>query len=194
MKSRPILFSAAMVRALLDGSKTHTRRVAKLTDAGHVKEVGGHRRWHPADPNAVQACPYGQPGDQLWVKETHWRDEEDGEILYAADPDGFGVVEHNKLETGSPRYNWKPSIFMRREYSRITLEIAGVRVERLQDISEGDAAAEGWTLRPHVSTDPQVHKDAARDWYMDLWGAINGPGSWEANPLVWVVEFKVVKP
>ncbi len=79
---------------------------------------------------------------------------------------------------------------MPRWASRITLEITSVRVERLQEISEADAQAEGWTRRPEVSTDPQVHKEAARDWFMDLWESINGPGSWDANPWVWVIEFR----
>lgn len=84
----------------------------------------------------------------------------------------------------------RPSIFMPRAASRITLEIIAVRVERLHDISEADAAAEGWTRQPERSNDPEVHQDAARDWYSDLWEQINGAGSWALNPWVWVIEFK----
>lgn len=191
MTKRPILFSAPMVRALLDGSKTQTRRVLKLPNGHRWDELQGGEAsgnietdkwpgtWHASEFR----CPYGQPGDQLWVKETHWRDDEDGAILYAADPDDFAIVHQNRLETDSPRYNWKPSIFMRREYSRITLEITDVRVERLHEISRGDAMAEGCPF-PNMAMG-----DDPRKWYADLWNAINGTGSWDKNPWVWVVEF-----
>lgn len=96
-------------------------------------------------------------------------------------------------KTRAPGWYTRPAIFMPRAASRILLEIASVRVERLQDISEPDAAAEGWPRRPEVSDDPQVHADAARDWYMDLWEQINGAGSWAANPWVWVVEFRRIE-
>ena len=182
MTERPILFSAPMVRALLDGSKTQTRRVMKIQPT-HFNPVGVPRLAQSVGNSDVIACPYGQPGDQLWVKETHWRDDEDGAILYAANSVDLAVVDQNKHETGSPRYNWKPSIFMRREYSRITLEVVSARVERLNDISRGDAMAEGCPF-------PNMAKgDDPRKWYADLWNAINGPGSWDKNPWVWVVEF-----
>jgi hypothetical protein len=181
MKERPILFSAPMVRALLDGSKTQTRRVAKLTDAAHVKEPRGHRRWHPGDPAASLACPYGQPGDRLWVRET-WIDASSALhscVIYRADG--------NDQACGQP---WKPSIFMPRWASRITLEITAVRCERLQDISEADAMADGAPWTPCTYEHP--------DWtpyrlgYCKLWESINGPDSWSANPWVWVIEFKKV--
>jgi len=180
VREKPILFSASMVRAILDGSKTQTRRVCKLEMRGGMPE--------PEMSSLLKCCPYGQLGDQLWVKETHWVDDEDGSVLYAANPDDWNFVEQNKHETGSSRYNWKPSIFMPRKHSRITLEITGVRVERLQDISETDARAEGY---PAVNFNParnQEH-DQARYWYRLLWEQINGPGSWEANPWVWAIEF-----
>lgn len=198
-KERPILFSAPMVRALLDGSKTQTRRVVKVENTMGHDSVSGPRikrysRVYLLDRESdlkdiAEACPYGQPGDRLWVKETHWRDDEDGAILYAADRNDFEVVHQKKSDTGSPRYNWKPSIFMRREYSRITLEIVSVRIERLNDISEADANAEGVRHSLHLPGGR-----FARENYEHLWWTINGDGSWEANPWVWVVEFKVVKP
>ncbi len=193
MKERPILFSAPMVLALLNGSKTQTRRVAKLTANGHVKEQGGNRRWHPADLDAGLACPYGQRGDRLWVRETfaegihqmadvnHW--------AYAADQ--FGT----RQRLGD---RWKPSIHMPRVASRLTLEITGVRVERLQDISEGDARAEGANPIP----DPCYHvRHACAEiacsgpmpysvGFASLWQNINGLTSWAENPWVWVVEFE----
>lgn len=186
MKERPILFSAPMIRAILNGTKTQTRRVAKLTANGHVKEPGGHRRWHTADFDARLACPYGQPGDRLWVRETWAHDDEDNALFYRADVGQGGDAddwERNRLD-GAPRYRWRPSIHMPRTASRITLEITSVRVERLQDISRGDAMAEGCPF-------PNMAKgDDPRQWFRGLWESINGPESWQADPLVWVVEFK----
>ena len=149
MKSRPILFSAPIVRALLAGTKTQTRRVAKLTASARVKAVGSPRNWHTGDPEAVAACPYGQPGDRLWVKET-WRTTfsldhlkptgmaAGAPIQYDADrwQPGFGLMIPGKTRV---------SLFMRRWMSRITLEIVEIRVERLHAITEADALAEGVT-------------------------------------------------
>lgn len=196
-KQRPILFNAPMVRALLDGSKTKTRRIAKLTDAAHVKEVGGHRRWHPACPDAVAASPCGQVGDQLWVREA-WCDvygsggnerRRKKEVMFRAD----GETDPNVV----PR--WTPSIHMPRWASRITLEITSVRVERLQDISEADALAEGCTKNhngyfwggPHAVSGLKQMATATTA-YRDLWKSINGAGSWDLNPWVWVIEFKKI--
>ena len=224
MKERPILFSAPMVRAILAGTKTQTRRAAKLTANGHVKESGGHRRWHPGDPDARLACPYGQPGDRLWVRETWAAPHSDDarpprsihcdwtQIHYAATEERGGLM-------------WRPSIHMPRWASRITLEITGVRVERLKDISEDDAVAEGIECHEHavgtigtrVDTVRCIHcgslrrdhvgvamacfggsgtvwnGNTARGGFSFLWESINGAGSWEANPWVWVVEFKRVE-
>lgn len=189
-----------MVRALLDGTKTQTRRVVKLTDAAHIKEVGGHRRWHPADPDVVAASPYGQVGDRLWVREGFYEefgrapiDEEErldwvrsGYLLYrASDEQAYG---------SGGFLPWKPSIHMPHWASRITLEITSVRVERLQDISKADAIAEGIVSAgdghgfqladtTHYSNDP-------RESYASLWESLNGAGSWDLNPWVWVIEFK----
>jgi hypothetical protein len=148
MKSRPILFSAPMVRALLAGTKTQTRRVAKFNYAGRLGKAG--RQWHRDDPAAVNACPYGQPGDRLWVKETHrfgiaWDKSKPTEIPTVAairyEADGVIRTTGQKLETGKAR----PSLFMRQAFSRLTLEITEIRVERLQAITEADALAEGVT-------------------------------------------------
>lgn len=225
MKERSILFNAPMVRAVLDDSKTQTRRIAKLTDAGHVKEPGGHRRWHPGDPNARLACPYGQPGDRLWVREA-WRigawceDDEELAIDYLASapektpwievPESAAFEKYwiqssdDCIEAGvatdcNGDYHWepgqspcrkRPSIHMPRWVSRITLEIVSVRIERLQDISEADAIAEGAPWSACGSPQEGSHKAG----YAALWESINGAGSWDANPLVWVVEFKKVTP
>lgn len=202
MTERPILFSGAMVRALLTGTKTQTRRVVKPQPTGFVGGPGvtlcdsSPAPLVPMNDFAGTCgqeiiCPYGQPGDRLWVREGY------------SGPHWMTGVPPREWIPGTPIWCWadgnplhgdwtkpKPGMHMPRWASRITLEITGVRVERLQDISEADAQAEGWTMRPEVSTDPQVHKEAARDWFMDLWESINGPGSWDANPWVWVVEFR----
>ena len=224
MKERPILFSGPMVLALLAGTKTQTRRAVKpqpwascLIEEGMDGEAPFiYSALHGEGPgHDVQewrspcTCPYGQPGDRLWVRETFvqgWdydpvtdciqQFDADGKkrpikTWYRADDADIDWCDADGWEANTP---WKPSIHMPRSASRITLEVTGVRAERLQDISEADAQAEGWTRRPEVSTDPQVHKEAARDWFMDLWESINGPGSWGANPWVWCVSFSRVMP
>lgn len=192
MIERPILFSTPMIQALLDGRKTQTRRIAKLTDAGHVKERGGHRRWHPADPEAHLACPYGQPGDSLWVRETHY-------VQSAGYRDGSGrLILYRATEPDAP-CTWTPSIFMPRWASRLALHIIDVRIERLRNITEADAMAEGAMYHDghgvghsgwrHDYKD--VHADA-RSSYARLWSEINGADSWTSNPWVWAVTFKTL--
>lgn len=184
MKGRPILFSGEMVRAILDGRKTQTRRVIKPQPADDIKpanfpnpKVHG---WmsslrHQYGSKTAHICPYGQIGDLLWVREKFSLCRFDGgELWYWAD--------------GSPGGgDWtkpKPSIFMPRWASRITLEITDVRVERVQDISNDDALAEGID-RTNTSI-----KGYARQRFEQLWASINGNASWDANPWVWVIEFQ----
>lgn len=209
MTDRPILFSAPMVRALLDGTKTQTRRVVKpqpqpnggagLHPVAPYRNPRGLWAWvlaatgHGSGGNLF-ACPYGKPGDRLWVRET-WtthaflddippRDLTTRSLHYQAD----GVIKTGKL---------RPSIHMPRWASRITLDVTGVRVERLQGISADDAKAEG-APPSHQSIDRVSRElgyaDFPRSWYAQLWEQINGPGSWDANPWVWVVSFKRVTP
>jgi hypothetical protein len=201
IKERPILFAGSMVQALLAGAKTQTRRVVKpqphdsVDDHIGAIEVGtyhptvvrrGQEEPGPAEFGAYSVdgrntwrCPYGQPGDRLWVRETFRGPLNDGSFGYRATHDGMFTWES---------YTWKPSIHMPRAAGRITLEVTGVRVERLQDISRGDAMAEGCPFpNMRVGADP-------RKWYEALWGAINGADSWDANPWVWVVEFKRITP
>lgn len=209
MKERPILFSGPMVRALLAGTKTQTRRIIKpQPDSTHhgfpYWNVGGYRAsWcrsaadgGPLAPANPLLCPYGQTGDRLWVRETfgHFERNENFkpgcEVFYRADG--------NCLELEP----WRPSIHMPRWASRILLEITSVRIERLQDISDEDARAEGiecmagdpecgyrnyldqtdqdWTLRP-------------RESFQSLWESINGPASWSANPWVWPLDFRLIQ-
>lgn len=195
MKERPIIFSAPMVRALLDGRKTQTRRIVKsqYDDPAwsvrpcEITRFKGHTHdwWLPgATVPAVPIikCPYGRPGDRLWVKETFAhhvqavgaKRDEDGPFVYAADGE---FAKQYRLGD-----KWKSPIFMRRAASRILLEIVAIRVERLQDISEEDAKAEG--------ADPAECCLAYYHGYRKLWEAINGAGSWDVNPYVWVIEFK----
>lgn len=202
MKERPILFSGDMVRALMDGRKTQTRRVVKLPR----KDGVGDNRYVFTDSEGKDRfidCPYGEPGDRLWVRET-WADvdyesREDGMVctrtatIYRADGVGLG-------EFGPDEIKWRPSIFMPRLASRITLEITGVRVQRLQDISEEDAIAEGIhydeAMKGYQVGDGMsgifYHGRNPRISYRDLWDSINGELSWELNPWVWVVEFRRV--
>lgn len=212
MKSRPILFSAPMVRALLDGSKTQTRRVVKPQPPANTHCVSTYHYPDPRDhfwayvnkgenecemSSWVHPCPYGQADDQLWVRETF-------DPIYPQDPtyNGGRPIEHDYRATYTHgdrlgdslgiRKKWTPAIHMPRTASRISLEITGVRVERLQACNEVDAIAEGanWAActYEHPSWTPY------RLGYCKLWESINGPGSWDKNPWVWVVEFKAVKP
>lgn len=167
---KPILFSGPMVKAILDGRKTQTRRVVKLNHAGRVKEIGGHRNWHLGDPECVNAAPW-KPGDRLWVREA-WRPLWDHEcgvamlgdcVQYRADmakrkpafpseEAGFRFSDRCDANNDSPR--WLSPMFMPRWASRITLLVKSVRVERLQEISEADAKAEGVTNKGYTTDDP----------------------------------------
>lgn len=213
MKERPILFNAPMVRAVLDGRKTVTRRPCKLTDAGHVKEPGGHRRWHPDDPDAVNACPFGVPGDRLYVRET-WQaihgstDLETGycdDILHAKkipkdDGGGFWVAAYAATDPEANEHKddrawpWRPSIHMPRWASRILLEVASVRVKRIKGITSEDIGREGMPVDYSVNDRPDFLEAEQRDAFRELWDAAyfkSGLG-WSANPWVWVVGFKVL--
>jgi len=193
IRSRPILFSATMVRALLAGTKTQTRRVVKpckckITAAQLAAcEVSGE-----VNLGDYTNSPYGQPGDRLWVRETWAAPHSDDarpprsihcdwmQIHYAATEERGGLL-------------WRPSIHMPRWASRITLEITGVRVERLQDISAKDAIAEGVRVHEDHHGKPSGSIYSPVQAYCDLWESINGHGSWDANPWVWVLEFKRVE-
>ena len=234
-KDRPILFSAPMVRALLDGSKTQTRRAVKFIDRLGRWDADGcylvrpdtiaKATWNENRITCNIACPYGQPGDRLWVRETYFafgrwetrysykkgRDSwhfvdmtlECGKAYaYAADGTPHDFKKGNQRSTITPGWWKRPAIFIPRAGGRIALDITGVRVERLQDISESDAIAEGLTP---VQTD-HMRKYAPEQTgylgqrigscceprlaYRELWESINGTDSWAANPWVWVIEFK----
>ena len=217
MKERPIIFSAPMVRALLAGTKTQTRRIVKARDLEWMDVHQGLR-----EPDNAERCPYGQPGDRLWVKET-WRTADTLDALspsaiaekcmdagyskpwaplqWEADGQrnrewsGFGPGNGVVVGPGKTRV----SIHMPRWASRITMEITSVRVERLQEISIEDAKAEGaWgpddsivqKVADYFGTD--IFSANPRKAFQMLWESINGPDSWAANPWVWAIEFRRV--
>jgi len=204
MKARPILFKPDMVRAILEGRKTMTRRIVKPQPplgsdgvAYNPSHFEPDRGWYWKPHGGFAKCPYGAPGDMLWVREAF------------SGPHGCRNLKPSEWPEGCPIWYWtdgnvagfdatqpKPSIHMPRWASRLTLEITDVRVERLQDISEDDARAEGIAdggclncgePEPCGCSDPQPD---ARDAFIHLWQSINGDQSWSANPWVWVVSFK----
>jgi hypothetical protein len=210
MKARAILFSAPMVRALLAGTKTQTRRVVKGWALDWLSP-GNFTPEFVADPGN-RACPYGVPGDRLWVREAFRfldcfnRDSPSkvGDLCVDAGYNKPWAPTH--YEADGARANWmsvgtlpgkpaagklRPGIHMPRWASRITLEVTEVRVERLQDISDDDLAAEGIQELIDAGVD---HDGTPRDTYRTLWEALNGAGSWDANPWVWAVSFRRVGP
>lgn len=159
----------------------------QLSDPAMPEIHGGLLRWRYPDgtlrvvPYCSGACPYGQVGDRLWVRETSLP-KASGKI-YRADFSEFDAAGLGGMYGG-----WKPSIFCKREHSRITLEIVEVRVEKLNDISQADAQAEGWNQFADDGRNPAPLDP--RSWYRGLWDQINGNGSWERNPWVWVIKFR----
>lgn len=213
MKERPILCSGPMVRAILSGQKTVTRRIVKPQFASAPTDVvDGVPSWDSPTNYAGEVqmntqrgkpCPYGKPGDCLWVRETFSRSNpggDDGVYFYRADgrfPSAMG---------GGCFYGdeiWKPSIHMPRFASRILLEVTDVRVERLQDISDEQAEAEGiegcipscpGPYDEHGNPECDCMNLTYKQSFQALWESINGRKSWDANPWVWAVEFKRIEP
>lgn len=191
-KERLILFSGEMVKAILDGRKTMTRRLVKPTPefCGGAGERGDRARWglHSMDsdrrftPVDKFPCQYGGPGDTLWVRET-WSDTLCDDIaLYKSDGIRGPVIGQK----------WRSPIHMPRWASRITLEVTSVKVERLQDISEEDAKAEGYF--GDGLTDEGRKWMKPRDWFSHVLETINGRDAWLNNPWVWAISFRRVKP
>ncbi|MGP1224193.1 morphogenetic protein [Serratia sp. CY38905] len=220
MKERPVIFNGEMVRAILDGRKTQTRRVMKvqpessgfglrfITESLNNRDTGKYF-WSQSDACGINKsrskpflCPFGQVGDRLWVRETFQGplipEDELSEYL-GANPDKFqspayceyaadGGAKPEYVDSDeNTRYGWRPSIHMPRWASRITLEITAVRVERLNDISEEDAKAEG------APTELCIIGEKHYMGFRTLWQSIYGEESWGANPWVWVIEFRRVE-
>lgn len=219
MRERPILFTDPMVRAVLTDQKTQTRRALKRQPPAdtewfstwhHPKDSSGLHYWAGRGGELLDfalCCPYGNPGDRLWVREAfdpiypqdpHYNSGRAIEFDYRATyQHGFRLGDHIGIKK-----TWKPGIHMPREGSRIALEVTRVRIERLQAISEADAVAEGVASiivsdggesRYVDYAEPDSKCSAfgtARRSYRSLWEQINGKGTWAANPWVWIVEFK----
>lgn len=213
MKERPVIFNSEMVRAILDGRKTQTRRVMavqpesnqfgllRITDSTKRSDIG---KYHWAESNATGthqrsalfSCPFGQVGDRLWVRETFMDLTGTGieattgkfeGFAYRADTPAGSYGDEVRKEYG---LKWTPSLHMPRKACRILLEITAVRVERLNDISHEDAKAEGCCYGrgggvPDFAVTPADH-------FPTLWASIYGVENWRANPWVWVIEFKQV--
>lgn len=230
MKERPVLFYGPMVRALLAGTKMQTRRRMKVQPSDDtsvtveyfiqtvVDRQGDEQPgpeifgawWHCGESGLI--CPYGAPGDRLWVRENGYerpsrtakmmREGADTWEPYYYDADGISWQDAEDFRAWD--FKRRPSIHMPHWASRITLEVIEVRVERLQDISEADAIAEGVAQLPgqhgqagawwtgDVECGPRLHGRTARDAFRLLWESISGVSSWEANPWVWVVGFRAV--
>lgn len=205
-RERPILFSAPMVRAILDGSKTQTRRFVNPQPSKYLTGGG--------------CCPYGVPGQKLWVRET-WQalrvvnypatynggaeqDVFEADIIPKERGDycvAYAANDEEELHPEDRGFTWRPSIFMPRWASRITLEVTDVRVQRVQDISEEDARAEGCEAYGGICSSPMEAPEhdgrTVVEDFQDLWDSINGkkPGrSWDDNPWVWALSFRRVEP
>ena len=217
MRERGMIFNAEMVRAVLDGRKTQTRRIMKvqpehagfgvryITESINKRDTGKYF-WSESNGTGIHSrskpfcCPFGAVGDRLWVRETWARyniSQYSHDMAYrATTPDDW-----------PKEGRWRPSIHMPRWASRITLEITGVRVEQLQDINEADAVAEGIELLPPDADLPPLYHEyfplgnknglrcnpSAAASFAGLWQSIYGEESWQANPWVWVIEFKRIE-
>lgn len=205
MKFHPILFSTEMVKAILEGRKTQTRRVVKPQPADHyfqslVLHATGRYTFAPNDnynPNQEDILEvknkYGNLGDVLWVRESFnwdWKSYPECNekyYFYKADNENYVMASGEK---------WKPSIHMPKTACRIFLQIKSIRLERLQDITEADAQAEGVNPLPHglLKEDCTIEKKPETYYFgfRALWNLINGEGSWHKNPFVWVIEFQPI--
>jgi hypothetical protein len=213
----PILFSGSMVRAILEGRKTQTRRVCKnaaVASGDHAWSVcpareSGWIAWFGKPSIGIEEftkkaytngfeCPYGKPGDRLWVRESFIYSE--GTYCYEASTSIPCVPAHTSYKADSEDGAigpWKPSIHMPRWASRINLETTEVRVQRVQDISEEDAKAEGceFYIVKGTPKEKSFYAEGYRTSYKLLWDSINakregGKYAWDSNPWVWAITFK----
>ena len=219
MRERPMLFNGAMVRAILEGRKTQTRRAIKaipwlpgtnpdFSQAAAFQNAGEFRIAGSEEMTSGFRCPFGEVGDRLWVRETwvpgyHHEADEDGSkvsIIYRADNSERSVAAPSYelaerwgrefSEDGDSPPTWRPSIHMPRWAARLMVEITSVRVERLQAVSEADCRAEG-AAGGHGAIPDYAYNATAREHFEHIWTSTGG--DWKANPWVWVVEFRVTE-
>lgn len=216
MKERPILFTPENAQKVFDGVKTQTRRIVKLPSLlWDYPQMNGHgmavfldsTRANPYDNALDVACPYGQPGDRLWIREC-WADvntesgpafqyrsgflkfcqDEVFPVEYARYPGSQFTMWCSDLMRGEPDHRWRSAMHMYRYACRTVVELTEVRVERVQEITEEDAKAEG--CEPHFPSG--VDGKIYRRPFNCLWESIHGTGSWEMNPWVWVLTMRKV--
>lgn len=187
VKERGMIFNDEMVRAILGGNKTQTRRIVEEKFYGRVV----------AAELLAKHCPYGQPGDRIWVRETyrvHGKATDVATLVYRASVRNSWTEQTHRVPVAvcnkPVSEKWTPSIHMPRWASRILLEITDVRVERLHDMSEADAKAEGATPATYKITPSEA---VYRVGFGDIWRSIYGQDNWLSNPLVWVIEFKRIQ-
>lgn len=215
VKERSIIFSAAMVGAIMAGRKTQTRRVVKSLSTKHPDVVFAfddvNDAWWPFYSDDGEStvtgdgmeepieCPYGRPGERLWVRESGWerpfrsnhdmREGADTWARYYYDASGLTAEDRKNFKDWG--FTRRPSVHMPRWASRIALEITSVRVERLQGISPADCVAEGVDVPLHYSGSDPDQLEGLCSIYRDLWESINAKRApWASNPWVWVVEFE----
>lgn len=210
MKERPIIFNAEMVRAILEGRKTQTRRPVKPQP--QMVTNNSIEPWN-GNPESLQkklekenkGCPFGKPGGRLWVRETYWNKVE-GFCDYSGEWGSYYLDDFRYgIDNPGEDYIKRPSIHMPRKASRILLEITNIRVERVQEVSEQDCISEGIKYNPDGSvigypfgvpffySDGKHNYTTAQEAYQALWQSIYGKDSWERNDWIWVVEFKRVE-
>lgn len=187
VKERGMIFNDEMVRAILGGNKTQTRRIVEEKFYGRAV----------AAELLAKHCPYGQPGDRIWVRETyrvHGKATDVATLVYRASVRNSWTEQTHRVPVevcNKPvSEKWTPSIHMPRWASRILLEITDVRVEQLHDMSEADAKAEGATPATYKITPSEA---VYRVGFGDIWRSIYGQDNWLSNPLVWVIEFKRIQ-
>ena len=201
MKERGVVFNDDMVRAILEGRKTQTRRPVKNVRADNclvIRKPTKKRNGvytHVMDAPKHGLCPFGNVGDRIWVRETFNAFWLDNDVIQEI-KDGVSLASElcdykaDYSDSSKPAEGWTPSIHMPRWASRILLEITDVRVERLHDMSEADAKAEGASPATYKITPPEA---VYRVGFGDIWRSIYGQDNWLSNPWVWVIEFERIQ-
>ncbi len=197
MREHPLLMKGPLVRATLEGRKTQTRRPIKMPPHGVEPYAPGYADgalWNYSFTEVIARCPLGRAGDRLWVRETWAWPGEEG-FIYRADQWAEDMVSKWRADPNYPQVKWSPSIHMPRRACRLVLPLVSVRVQRVQDITEEDARAEGLWRTENGWADGATGYDvtSARAAFRELWASIYGQKSWDANPWVWVAEWKEIE-